>query len=44
MGNGNHVLHACYMNHDFINKDNNCFLGKVKDIVLNKLEFNEAWN
>ncbi len=44
MGNGNPVLHACYLeNIDLVNNNKACFLGKIKDMVLNKLGFSESW-
>ncbi len=42
-GNGNPVLHACYLeNIDLVNNNKACFLGKIKNIVLNKLGFSES--
>ncbi len=42
--NGNPVLHVCYLeNIDLVNNNKACFLGKIKDMVLNKLGFSESW-
>ena len=44
-GNNNPILNACYLeNVNLVNKNKPCFLTKIKDIVLNKLGFQEAWN
>ena len=44
-GNDNPILKACYLeNVNMVNKGKPCFLNKVRDIVLNKLRFQEVWN
>ena len=43
-GNSNKVLQACYLeNVNLVNKGKQCWLGHLKNIVLNKLGLNEIW-
>jgi len=44
-GNCNSVLQACYLeNINLVNNNKTCWLGQVKNVVLNSLGFQEAWN
>ncbi len=44
-GNSNSLLEACYIeNVNLVNNGKACWLGHIKNIVLNTLGFQEAWD